>query len=134
MKTYTMREIGDVQWFLGIQIIGERDTRRLWLSQDSYIDKIVNRYGLETHKTPDTPMVDHRQKNKGMATAAQIHKYQQKVGSLLYAAIITQLDAAFAASKLSEFIQNPSRQHINAADRTLLLSSRDQELHHEILR
>ena len=89
MQTYAMREIGDVQWFLGIRILRDRDQRRLWLSQDSYIDKIVKRFGLETRKTPDTPMTEPLQKNEGIATAQQIHEYQQKVGSLLYAAIIT---------------------------------------------
>jgi hypothetical protein len=119
MQTYAMREIGDVQWFLGIRILRDRDQRRLWLSQDSYIDKIVKRFGLETRKTPDTPMTEPLQKNEGIATAQQIHEYQQKVGSLLYAAIITRPDIALTAAKLSEFVQNPSRQHIDAVDRAI---------------
>ena len=104
MKTYAMREIGDVQWFLGIRIIQDRDQQRLWLSQDSYINKIVKRFGLETHKVPDTPMTEHPTKNEGTATAAQIHEYQRKIGSLLYAAIIIQPDVALAAAKLSTFV------------------------------
>jgi hypothetical protein len=119
MQTYAMREIGDVQWFLGIRILRDRDQRRLWLSQDSYIDKIVKRFGLETRKMPDTPMTEPLQKNEGIATAQQIHEYQQKVGSLLYAAIITRPDIALTAAKLSEFVQNPSRQHIDAVDRAI---------------
>lgn len=82
MKHYAMREIREMQWFLGIQIIRDRDNRHLWLSQDSYIDKIVKRFGLETRKTPDTPMVAHLTKNEDTATAGQIHECQQKVGSL----------------------------------------------------
>jgi hypothetical protein len=31
MKKYTIREIGDMQWFLGIQIIRDRNTYQLWL-------------------------------------------------------------------------------------------------------
>ena len=69
MQTYAMREIGDVQWFLGIQILRDRDQQRLWLSQDSYIDKIVKQFGLETHKMPDTRMTEPLQKNEGIATS-----------------------------------------------------------------
>ena len=119
MRKYAMREIGDMQWFLGIRIIRDRNTRRLWLCQDSYIDKIVKRYGLETRKLPETPLSEALSKNEDIATPSQIFEYQQKVGSLLYAAIMTRPDVAFTAAKLSEFVQNPSRQHIEAVNRAI---------------
>jgi hypothetical protein len=46
-------------------------------------------------------------KNKDIATPSQIFEYQQKVGLLLYAAIITRPDIAFTTAKLLEFVQNP---------------------------
>jgi hypothetical protein len=45
--------------------------------------------------------------------------YQQKVGSLLYVTTITRPDAAKAASKLSEFLLNPSPRHIEAVERAI---------------
>jgi hypothetical protein len=116
IRKYTMREIGDMQWFLGIQIIHDRNTRRLWLCQDLYIDKIVKRYGLETQKLPKIPLSEALSQNKDIATPSQIFEYQQKVGSLLYAAIMTCLDVAFTAAKLLEFVQNPLRQYIEAVN------------------
>jgi hypothetical protein len=50
----------------------------------------------------------------------EIQKYQRKIGSLLYAAVSTRPDVAFAASRLSRFLTNPSSQHQDAADRALL--------------
>ena len=41
------------------------------------------------------------------------------VGSINFAAVITRPDVAFAASKLSEFLTNPSKCHSEAAIRTL---------------
>jgi hypothetical protein len=58
-------------------------------------------------------------KNEKQATLESVHLYQQKVGSLLYAAIITRPDIARATSKLSEFLQNPSDKHHQAADQCL---------------
>ena len=43
--------------------------------------------------------------------------YQQNVGSLLFAAIATRLDIAFAVSKLSRFNQRPGKIYFEAADR-----------------
>jgi hypothetical protein len=79
----------------------------------------MKQFGLETRKMPDTPMTEPLQRNEGIATAQQIHEYQQKVGSLLYVAIIIQPDIALTAAKLSEFVQNPSRQHIDAVDQAI---------------
>ena len=42
--------------------------------------------------------------------------YQRKIGSLLYAAIATSPDIAFAVSRLSRFNTQPGKQHHVAAD------------------
>ena len=53
------------------------------------------------------------------AFSQEIHLYQCKVGSILYAAIITRPDIARTASKLSEFLQNPSPRHHAAVDQAI---------------
>ena len=41
---YEMNDLGELQWFLGIRILRNRATQRLWLCQDSYIEKIASTY------------------------------------------------------------------------------------------
>jgi hypothetical protein len=53
------------------------------------------------------------------ASALSIHGFQQKVGSLLYAAINTRPDIARTCSRLAEFSRNPSPVHRHAADRAI---------------
>ena len=55
-----------------------------------------------------------------IALAPEITKYQKKVGSILYAAVITRLDVAFAASRLAQFLTNLGPAHWAAADQVLL--------------
>ena len=43
--------------------------------------------------------------------------YQRKVGSILFAAISTRPDIAFAAARLSRFNQRPGQRHHDAVDR-----------------
>ncbi|XP_044714486.1 reverse transcriptase (RNA-dependent DNA polymerase) domain-containing protein [Hirsutella rhossiliensis] len=52
----------------------------------------------------------------GQASPDQIQLYQSKVGSLNYAAAITRSDIAKPASKLAEFLNNPSEHHSKLAD------------------
>ena len=57
---------------------------------------------------------------EGTASHPEINNYQRKIGSLLYAAVTTRPDIAFATSRLSRFLTNPSPEHHAAADRVLL--------------
>jgi hypothetical protein len=120
MQRYEMRDLGKLSWFLGIRIIRDRSQRKLWLCQDSYIKKITATFHLEDRKPPATPMaVEELTPNDKQATPQEIYLYQRKVGSLLYAKIITRPDAARTANKLSEFLTNPSARHQEAVDRAI---------------
>ena len=117
---YEMRDLGELSWFLGIRIIRDRSKRKIRLCQDSYIDKITKKFNLEYGKTPHIPMLTEELiPYDGKASLQEILAYQQKVGSLLYAATITRPDVARTASKLSEFLQNPSPRHLGAVDQAI---------------
>jgi hypothetical protein len=118
-RTYTLTGGGNLQWFLGIEVVQNREQRLIWLSKASYIDKISRLVDC-TGGVPKTPM---RNKEllpyEGKATAASINKYQKKIGSILYAAVNTRFDIAFAASRLARFNSNPGEEHHAEADRTI---------------
>ena len=108
----------DLQWFLGIAIYRDRERRRIWLNQASYIDKIAK---LATTKQPDeTPMTKAELlPYDSRSTQQSLRSYQRKVGSLLYTAVTTRVDIAFAVSRLTRFLVNPGPDHHKAADRVL---------------
>ena len=60
------------------------------------------------------------QPRTGLATLTEINKFQRKIGSLLFAAVTTRPDIAFATSRLARFLSNPGPDHHDAADRVLL--------------
>jgi hypothetical protein len=118
MERFPLTGGDELHWFLGIEIIRDRDRRCLWLSQQTYIERIAN---LAESKTPcGTPMgVDHLLPFDGLATNNSIRRYQVKIGSLMYAAIITRPDIAYAVAQLARFMVNPGPKHHRAADRVL---------------
>ena len=120
MAKYELRELQQFEWFLGIRILRDRTQAKLWLCQDSYIEKITFAFNLATTACPRTPMeTDELVPYEGKATPQQIFMYQQRVGSINYAAVICRPDIARAMQKLSEFLTNPSPAHIEAANRTI---------------
>ncbi|RYP34796.1 hypothetical protein DL768_011035 [Monosporascus sp. mg162] len=120
-KRFKISELGELKWFLGIHVLRRRIDRSIWLSQKSYIEKVAAQYQIDTSgRVPRTPM-DHHEllPFEGKATNKQRELYQKKVGSILFAAISTRPNVAFAASRLSRFNHNPSDVHHEAADRVI---------------
>jgi hypothetical protein len=109
----------DLHWFLGMEVHRDRAQRLIWLSQSAYIDKIA-RLASSADKTVKTPMLPQELlPYDEVASHASINLYQRKVGSVLYAAINTRPDVAFAISRLARFNNNPGPAHHAAADRVL---------------
>jgi hypothetical protein len=128
LKTrYQMTGGNDLQWFLGIEVIRDRTKGLIWLSQSSYIEKIsrlAEKRDLPCH-VPMRP--EELLPREDRALAYEVNKYQRKIGSLLYAAVIARPDVAFPVSRLARFNTNPSSTHQDAADQVLLYLKRTQD-------
>jgi phosphopantetheinyl transferase (holo-ACP synthase) len=74
---------------------------------------------MEDSKPVSTPIEPGfiQQKYKGQATKEDILWYQQAIGSLLYASLLTRPDIAYATGVLSRYTSNPSPEHIKAVKR-----------------
>lgn len=121
-NAYEMRNMGEIEWFLGIRVTRDRELYQMSLCQDSYIDKLTSKFNVNTNfASPGAPLTSYipMRKNEETATLQQIHAYQQRVGSINFAAVTTRPDVSFAASKLSEFLTNPSSHHLDQAGRVL---------------
>jgi hypothetical protein len=132
-KKFMMKELGELKWFLGMHIFRDRPKRSLWLSQCSYIEKMANEFiqDLDPSRCPHNPMTEEELlplPAEEEITDADRTLYQRKIGSILYAAISTRPDIAFAASRLSRFNQRPGQIHQAAADRVIQYLYRTKHL------
>jgi hypothetical protein len=124
---YEMKNLGQIEWFLGIRVSRNRKDRKLWLSQDSYIDKLAAKFNVNADGAKQSPLpVEDLLRYLGTASPQEILLFQQKVGSINFAAMITRADIALAASKLSEHLTNSSPRHLELVSRILgyLLATR----------
>jgi hypothetical protein len=74
-KRYSMTGGEDLQWFLGIEVIRDRQNRLVQLSQAAYCDKISRLIDNRTTRH-DTPMgIGEVMPREGLATPSEINKY-----------------------------------------------------------
>ena len=67
-----------------------------------------------------TPLpIEEFRRSTSEATKQQIFGYQQRIGSLNFAAVISRPDIVFAVSILSSFLTNPFSRHIKLANKVL---------------
>jgi hypothetical protein len=120
---YEFRDLGDLSWFLNLRITRDRPKRRLFMTMDAYIDKIIREFDLENAPRVYTPLSLDASKFvpfDGRATPEQIHSYQSRIGHLIYPATALRPDIAYAASLLARFMQNPSPIHSDQANRVIV--------------
>ncbi|KAF7565217.1 hypothetical protein PtrM4_046510 [Pyrenophora tritici-repentis] len=118
----------NLQWFLGVEVMRNRKQKTIQLSQAAYADKISQLASRQDIRH-DTPMSGMELRPRSdLAEPSEINRYQRKIGSLLFAAVTTRPDIAFATSRLARFLVNPSTEHQDAADRVLLYLKKTESL------
>ena len=114
---FEMKNQGGLKYFLGIEVA--RSQKGIFLSQRKYVLDLLSEVGLLECKPVDTPIIqnhgltehtDQVPTNKG--------RYQRLVGKLICLSH-TRPDIAYAVSVVSQFMHNPSEEHMNAVIRIL---------------
>ena len=49
-KSFDMKDLGPAQQILGMRIIRDRKKRRLWLSQEKYVERVLKRFNMDKAK------------------------------------------------------------------------------------
>ena len=55
-NSFSMKDLGEAAYILGIRIYRDRSRRLIGLSQDTYIDKVLKRFSMEESKKGFLPM------------------------------------------------------------------------------
>jgi hypothetical protein len=104
---FRAKDLGELSFILGIKVTRNRSAKKIWLSQEAYIDQLVQRFDVKgyamTPMTSDTNPVRY----EGTANSQDIRRYQEIIGSLLYAARCTRPDISNAVGLMRAFQLKP---------------------------
>jgi len=58
-KKFDMKDLGEAKKILGMEITRDRGTDRLWLSQENYALKVLERFNMAEARPVTTPLASH---------------------------------------------------------------------------
>ncbi|MCO5570376.1 hypothetical protein L7F22_024096 [Adiantum nelumboides] len=115
-KVFDMKDMGEASHILGMRIHQDRSKKMRYLSQEEYIDKVLQHFNMDSLKALMTPLPSYvKLSNQDCPLCDEEKVEMDKVpyafacGSLMYAMIVTRLDIAFAMGVVSKFMSNPSK-------------------------
>ena len=124
-KAFEMTDLGELSTFLGLEITRDRSKGLLTLGQHQYIDRILQRHGMQdarpclTPLAPNTRLPATTEPDPTPTTNKEVslELYQSAVGSLMYAMLGTRPDLAYAVGLVSQFNHSPKWEHWVAVKR-----------------
>src|SRR5271170_1271081 len=117
-KHWEITDHGPISWFLGFEIKRDQEAKTISINQSAYIQRVVEKFNLTNAKPILTPMepgtqfsvkqcpssINQQLKMKGIP-------YSEAIGSVLWAAVVSRPDIAYATGTLSQFIQSLGHAH-----------------------
>ncbi|KAK8670028.1 hypothetical protein V6N13_104794 [Hibiscus sabdariffa] len=111
---FSMKDLGETTYILGVKIYRDRSRRLLGLSQSTYIDKVLKRFNMEASKKGFLPMTHGISLSKEMCPSTSQERermsqipYASTIGSIMYAMICTRPDLSYALSMTSRYQASP---------------------------
>lgn len=104
--------------FLGIEI-KQMNNGSIFIHQAAYAHKVLSKFEMNECKPVTVPADPNQVLHNFNDSEQASYPYRQLVGSLLYLAMATRPDIAFAISNVSRYLERPTTVHITAAKRIL---------------
>jgi hypothetical protein len=110
---YPVKDLGEIKFCLGLNIVRDRKAGTLTIDQIHYIESMLRAYRMEDCTPVSTPIDGYESTTPGAPgePAADAQLYQQAVGSLQYCGIGTRMDISYALGRLSQYLANPVVRH-----------------------
>ncbi|KAH9668657.1 Integrase catalytic domain-containing protein [Citrus sinensis] len=125
-QQFDMKDMGEASYVIGIKIQRDRSQGILGLSQETYINKVLERFRMKDCSPSVAPIVkgdklslkqylDNKLQREQMTNIP----YSSVVGSLMYAQVCTRPDIAYVVGMLGRYQSNPGLDHWRAAKKAL---------------
>ncbi|RZC11556.1 Retrovirus-related Pol polyprotein from transposon RE1 [Glycine soja] len=114
---FEIKDLGSLKYFLGMEVA--RSKKGIVESQQKYILDLLKETGMMGCRPANTP-IDPNQKlrSEDKGDPVDTTRYQRLVGRLIYLSY-TRPNIAFVVSLVSQFMQSPHEEHLEAVHRIL---------------
>jgi len=113
---FEVRDMGEVEDFIGMKVMRDKKTKKLTLSNPGHIMALLQAFGMDTYTPNKKEMASGVKLSKtGENLLPDGNRYAELVGPLLYLSTTTRPDIAFDVGVLSRFMSCPEQDHMRAA-------------------
>ena len=134
-KCFSMKDLGEAAYILGIKIYRDRQRRLIALSQSTYLDKVLKRFRMDKALKGSVPMLSGKILSKAQCPATVNDReamskvpYASAIGSIMYAMLCTRPDVSNALSLTSRYQSDPGVEHWTAVKNILRYLNRTKEM------
>ncbi|KAK3009533.1 hypothetical protein RJ639_014633 [Escallonia herrerae] len=120
-RGFDMKDLGSAKKILGMEIHRDRKAGKLWVTQKSYVEKVLERFNMLNAKLVSTPLRAHFQLSSQLCPSTKEDveymsrvPYANTVGCLMYAMVCTRPDISHAVSMVNRYMGNPGKKHWDA--------------------
>lgn len=108
-------DLGPVTTYIGINIVSDRRSRRLFLDQTPYVHSILDEFKMSNC----TPLAIPMDPKENWTTTTEntplppkeIKVYQRLIGKLMYLMLASRPVITYATTKLAQFASSPTKRH-----------------------
>src|SRR6266496_3274702 len=134
-KSFSMKDLGEVAFILGIKIYRDRLRRLIGLSQSQYLYKVLKKFKMDQSKKGFLPMLQGVKLSQTQCptTAEDREKmkvipYASAIGSIMYAMLCTRPNVCLAISLLGRYQSNPGVDNWNSVKNILKYPKRTKDM------
>ena len=134
-KNFSMKDLGEAAYILGIKIYRDRSRRLIGLSQSTYLDKVLKKFKMDQAKKGFLPVLQGVKLSQTQCptTAEDREKmkdvpYASAIGSIMYAMLCTRPDVCLAISLAGRYQSNPGVDHWTAVKNILKYLKRTKDM------
>ena len=125
-KNFHMVDMGEANYVISIEIFRDRSRGVLGLSQKGYIDRVLERFNMQSCSLGIAPILKGDKLSKMKCPRNNMEREQMKkipyasaVGSLMYAQTCTRPDISFVVGMLGRYQSDPRFKHWKAAKKVM---------------
>ena len=116
-QEFDMKDLGELRYFLGIEII--RTKEGIWLSQRQYALNMLSKYGMADCKPISMPLDQNLKLRADEGQVLDNVTMYRKIVSCLIYLTISRPDLSYTIGLESQFMQLPRKPHLDAVRRKL---------------
>jgi hypothetical protein len=120
-QSFAMKDLGPAKQIFGVRIHRCRKDKKLFISHEQYIKKVLERFNMNKAKVVSSPFATQFKLSTKQNPSTDEEKedmeripYASAVGSLMYSKVCMRPDRAHVVGLVSRFLSNPGREHWNA--------------------